>query len=224
MNSLDGGPFLLESRQLREAAIVLARAFQDEPLFTYAIPDPGERRTRLPHFMQFELRHAMLYGEVYAPSPALEGIAGWLPSDRAERSIPALLRSGVLSLLRHGGIRAANRMRHFEDAFTAMWRRHARFPHCVLEVLGVDPGHQGHGHAGMLIQAMLHRLDRESVPICLGTSTTANVSFYRQFGFEVAEESTLPGTGVSIWLMIRQPAATGTSPQSVAARTPACGT
>ncbi|MFW6102817.1 MAG: GNAT family N-acetyltransferase [Chloroflexota bacterium] len=210
------GLFRLEKQHIARAADVLARAFADEPLFAYAIPNPVERARRLPYFMQFETRHAILYGEVYAPSPQLQAIAGWLPSDRGVPSFTAVLRSGLFTLLRHGGPRAVASMRNFEDRFARMWHRHVPFPHIVLDVLGVDPEYQGQGYAGALLQPMLRRLDGLGMPACLGTTRQTNVLFYRHFGFRVIDRDDLDGTGVPLWLMLRHPSGDGDLPDSIA--------
>ena len=76
----------VKKSNIKPAAEVLAKAYQDEPLYAYFIPDASERRNRLPYFLEFTLRHAVLYGEVYASSPKLEGIAGWLPCVKAKMS------------------------------------------------------------------------------------------------------------------------------------------
>ncbi len=211
------GLFRLEKEHIAQAADVLARAFANEPLFAHVIPDPVERARRLPYFMQFEIRHAILYGEVYAPSPQLQAVAGWLPSDRGVPSVTAVLRSGLFILLRHGGRKAVAGIRKFEDRFARMWRRHAPFPHMVLDILGVEPEYQGQGHAGALLRSMVERLDAMDVPACLGTTRRTNVLFYQHFGFHVVDRDDLEGVGVPLWLMIRHPSGDGDLPDSVAA-------
>ena len=208
------GLFRLEKQHIARATDVLARAFAEEPLFAHVIPNPVERARRLPYFMQFEIRHAILYGEAYAPSPQLEAIAGWLPSHTGMPSFTAMLRSGIFSLLRHGGLKAVVDMRRFEDSFARMWRRHVPFRHMVLDVLGVDPAYQGKGHAGALLQPMLQRLDSLDMSACLGTTRHTNVLFYRHFGFHVVDRDNLEGAGVPLWLMVRNPWANGDPPDS----------
>jgi hypothetical protein len=39
---------------------------------------------------------------------------------------------------------------------------------------------------------MLERIDREQVPCFVETNTEKNVAIYRQFGFEVILEDTMP--------------------------------
>jgi len=197
--------FRLRAEHVRSAAEVLARAFADEPLFASALPDPTERDAKLRYFMEFEIRQSIVLGEAYAPSPALEGIAGWLPSQKCMPSLPDVFRSGLFSLLTHTGIGPALKMWGFEAGFARMWRRHMRSPHMVLDVLGVDPEHQGRGFGTMLLAAMLERLDVENIPACLGTTREQNVRFYRHHGFQVLDSDSLGDDRVPIWLMSRPP-------------------
>jgi len=69
----------VKKSHIKPVAEMLARAYQDDPLYAYFIPDASERRIKLPYFLQFLIRYNVLYGEFYATSTNLEGIVGWLP-------------------------------------------------------------------------------------------------------------------------------------------------
>ena len=74
-----------------------------------------------------------------------------------------------------------------------------------LEMLAVEPKLQGMGYAKKLLEPMFEQLDSENLPCFLETSTEKNVPFYQYFGFEVVEESTIPGSEVPFWDMLRKP-------------------
>jgi len=63
----------LTKSQIKPAAEMVARAFQDDPLFAYFISDALERKNKLHHLFERLIRYGVLYGEVYAISPNLEG-------------------------------------------------------------------------------------------------------------------------------------------------------
>jgi ribosomal protein S18 acetylase RimI-like enzyme len=73
-----------------------------------------------------------------------------------------------------------------------------------LQSLGVDPDFQGKGHAGRLLRHMLTRMDIMGLPSYLEASAEQNVRFYERFGFNVVDESTIPGTNLTNWAMLRK--------------------
>ena len=97
--TVHGEPTRLEKRQAVHASEVLTRAFLDDPLINYFYPDTAEREKRMPYAHRFILNHGFRYGEVYAPSAGLEGIAVWLPSEKFEMTLWRLpgLRDKVVS-------------------------------------------------------------------------------------------------------------------------------
>ena len=86
-----------------------------------------------------------------------------------------------------------------------MSRHHLREPHYYLAALGTDPSHQRKGIGSALIQPVLDRCDRESLPAYLESSKRTNIPFYERHGFEVVEELEVPG-GPKLWPMVRRPA------------------
>lgn len=94
----------LGKHDIKPAAKVLARAFQEHPIFVYSIPDASKRREELHHVFEKGVRYGVLYGEVYATSPNLEGVAILLPSETADMTLWRLIRVGMLFLFfRLGG-------------------------------------------------------------------------------------------------------------------------
>jgi predicted N-acetyltransferase YhbS len=70
--------------------------------------------------------------------------------------------------------------------------------------LGVDPVHQGAGHAGRLLRTMFARLDREGMSGCLDAEKESNVALYEHFGFRALESSEIHGSGRLCRLMARR--------------------
>ena len=197
------GVMRLSRDRLKPAAEVIARAFQDYPLSVYFHPDENERRERQPYAFQAVIRYCLLYGEVYATSPNLEGVAAWIHSDKAHRTLWRNIRSGGLSVLFRLGRRTMQH-RAYGEFVNAMRKRYAPLPHMYLQVIGVDPVHQGKGYASALLRAMFARTDGEGLPCYLETQAEKNVAIYEHHGFRVVEEGKMPGSDVRTWAMLRE--------------------
>jgi ribosomal protein S18 acetylase RimI-like enzyme len=72
-------------------------------------------------------------------------------------------------------------------------------------VLGVEPALQGQGIGGRILAFGLERADAQRMPCYLDINNPDNIPFYQRYGFEVTEESNLPGYEFRIWGM-RRPA------------------
>ena len=196
--------FRLTKAQIKPAAEMLTRAFQDNPGLAYYFPDESERKNKSHHLHQFMLCHGLIYGEVYATSPNLEGLAVWLPSENANMSLWRVIRSGGLSMIYKLGIKAASQVRPFGDYVSSVHKRHVPFRHWYLLGLGVDPDYQGQGYASALLKAMFTRIDKERLPCYLETQNANNVPIYQHYGFKVVEEGIVPNTRVTNWAMLRE--------------------
>lgn len=193
----------LNNKHIKPAAAVMARAFQDYPLSVYFLPDDSERKKKQPVIFRSLIRHGILYGEVYATSPNLEGVAMWYRSDRLRRTLWREIRSGRFFILFRAGRKQIARQRAFGAYAESVRRRCAPFPHLYLQMLGVDPVHQGKGYSSLLLRAMFTRIDKECLPCFLETQVEKNVSLYQHLGFQVVEEGVVPGSNVYSWAMLR---------------------
>ena len=192
----------LERSQIKPAGAMLARAFYDDPFSVYLIPDGSRRGKLLPYIFEFSTRFGVLYGEVYTTSPNLEGVAVWLPSEKADMTLRRVMRNGGLSLLPKLGGDLIQRLPSL-NSISSLRKRHAPFRHWYLLLLGVDPLFQGKGYAGNLLRAMLARLDEEHLPCYLETQNGKNVAIYQHYGFKVVAEVLVPGTEIALWAMLR---------------------
>lgn len=195
----------LQKRNIGEASLVVARAFQDEPLNSHFFPNPDERKEMLPALFEYRLNSAIRHGMVYATSSNMEGIATWLPSDLGKIPLWRMMLSGGFKVIRKLGYNVVSKMMAVNDYAISMKTRNAGDKFLHLEIIAVEPKFQGMGYAKKLLEPMFERLDSEGLPCFLITSTEENVPFYQYFGFEVVEESTIPGPEVSLWAMIREP-------------------
>jgi ribosomal protein S18 acetylase RimI-like enzyme len=144
------------------------------------------------------------YGEVHATSYNVEGIAIWMPSDNYPVPLWGILRSVPLSMTIGFGRYGGYRLKGLGQYIDSLHARLVPFKHMYLQSIGVDPDFQGKGHAGRLLRHMIARLDAVGLPGYLETAEEQNVGLYEHFGFTVVDKSTVPGTNLTNWAMLRK--------------------
>jgi len=187
-------------------AVLLARAFDDDPFMRYAMPDPRQRRQILPWIIGLNLRDACRAGAVYATA-GFEGAAVWFPPGRTRRTPWRMVRSGMVAAPLRVRWSILQRLAAVEAHAQALHERYApaSVPHWYLAQLGVEPARQRQGSASQLLRPVLAHLDAQALPLpCyLETEREANIAFYERFGFRVvAEDVNLPAD-LHIWAMLR---------------------
>ena len=197
-----------EARPARKADIralsqTLGRAFYDDPVTMWMLPDDGLRAARLPRLFATLTRHHHLAGggvEVACDETAIGAAALWDPPNRWQHSARAQL--GMLpSLIRTFGVRTPGA----RELIELMKRHHPEEPHWYLAVIGSDPTVRGKGYGQALMRSRLDRCDAEHCPAYLESSKPENVPYYERFGFTVTGEITLPNGGPTLWPMWRAP-------------------
>lgn len=180
---------------------VLGRAFDDDPVACFLLPDEERRRRGLRRFFAIQLRRMYLpRGEVWTTSE-LSGAALW--------GTPAMGRPGLRDLwmlapmLRYlAGLGRA--LPRAGQLLAEIDRARPRQPHWYLATLGTDPPRQGSGVGSSVLAPVLAGLDEEGLPGYLESSKERNLAFYRRHRFEVLREVRLPGAP-TIWTMWREP-------------------
>lgn len=185
------------------AAVILSRAFQTNPLIEYFIPDKSRRKDALPEITKFMVLSGLVCGRLYAFSDNLEGIGVCLHSDRADLSLRQILRvKGVLlPIIKH--VNVFRKLLSYESFASNLRGRLAPSKHWYLNIIGVDPQHQGKGYGGILLRSMFNHVDKEQLPCYLETHEEATVSMYRHYAFEVIETGLVPCSDVRYWAMLR---------------------
>jgi len=195
----------LQDAQLAEASQVLARAFFDDPMTIYVLPDDEQRRSILPAFMEAGARICLPHGEVYTTPGAVLGSANWLPPGETEVTEEKLERAGAMDVFARMGEEAAGRFGALMAQLGELHEQAVPADHWYLLILGVDPPRQGQGIGGSLIEPILRRADAEGSPCYLETMKPRNVAFYQKHGFDVVVEADTPDNGLHFWTMRRNP-------------------
>jgi ribosomal protein S18 acetylase RimI-like enzyme len=207
MDNHDGELLRLTLKERAAGAAVLGRAFTDYELFRHYFRDERERRAAADRLSFIALSVSLKYGEVYASSEKLEGVAAWLPPGKALFGARQILRSVPLSTLVRFGRQEAGRMWAYGRHVDSLHRRLVPYHHWYLQIIGVAPAYQGQGFSSRLLRPVLERIDRDGMPCYLETNAVKNVAIYRRFGFEVVSEEKMPGTEVTTFAMLRKPPA-----------------
>jgi ribosomal protein S18 acetylase RimI-like enzyme len=206
---VSGKIFRLADTQIRLAGATLARAFQDDPLMVYTIPDTAERARLLPDMYARMIHFGCLAGEVYttagADAEALDGVALWMPPN-SKWSREHMEASGMSQMPTLIGDDAYQRYREVVGREWQARERDLKGACWYLFLLGVEPSRQRRGLGGALMRGVIERADVEQVACYLETENERNVAFYRKQGFDVIVNGEEAGTsGVRFWSFARTP-------------------
>ncbi len=197
----------LTEAQISAAAGILARAFQNDPLMVYAIPDASQRQRLLPEVYLRMVRFGLLAGEVFTTAHTPSGIALWLPPNApwTRENIHASGMDALAALIGDEGYR------RYREVVGREWQARERDmpdPCWYLLLLGVEPDHQRRGLGGQLMHPVMERADAGGLACYLETENQRNVAFYQSQGFELIVDGEEAGTsGVRFWTFRRQPGA-----------------
>jgi ribosomal protein S18 acetylase RimI-like enzyme len=191
----------LRPDQLGEASAVLARAFQDDPAWTWVLPDATRRAALLPWL--FRTSFEIMDAELWTTPGRVCGAARWLPPGRTPMRVGVGLRAFVATPLR---LREATSRffaygRSVEDARA----RAAPGPHWYLAGIGVDPPEQRKGIGSALLEPGLAASAEAGLPCVLLTNAERNLPFYERHGFEVVLEAGVPDGPPHAWALVARP-------------------
>jgi predicted GNAT family N-acyltransferase len=188
---------------VRELSGVLGRAFYDDPVMMWVVPNNSARARGLPRaFATMIWVHFLAGGgsEVAARDGVIGGGTLWDPPGRwkGTRREDLLMAPGFIWAFR-------SRVGATEQVMELMKKHHPEEPHWYLMIIGTDPTVRGAGFGQALMHSRLDRCDAEHAPAYLEATKPALVPYYSRFGFEVTGEIKLPDGGPTMWPMWRQP-------------------
>ena len=194
----------LEKHEIPKASLVLAEAFQNDPLWSKTIGK--ENKKGYPVMAEMLLKYCLKYGQIYASSDNFEGIMALAKGDTSYITFGRLLKSGgIIPILKLG----FKRLITIANAFTPMdevRKKHMKDrPFVYIQVIGVSTQHQGKGYGKQLLNELIQASEQAKIPIYLDTETKKNVKWYEHFGFKTVEQMTLPVIEQPMWAMIREP-------------------
>lgn len=194
-----------EKSDVRDMGRVLARAFYDDPVMSWMLPDGGTRLKALTRAFSGLARHHFLSrggSEVASRNGTIGAATLWDPPGMRKGS---RLEELIMMPLMLWAFRS--RVPATVSVMELMEKHHPEEPHWYLMLIGSDTDVRGAGFGQALMRSRLDRCDAEGVPAYLENSNPRNEAYYMRFGFEVMGEIRLPGGGPSMWPMWRQPRA-----------------
>jgi len=195
----------IDKTLVKQASINCARAFEDDSLTHWMIPNPA-KRPNLRYVFEMHLRMALANKglDAYTTSPACEGVIAFTLTE-PKFSLWEYLKAGYpFSLLRCG-------WRYFwldkQTTFMGnkLRKQYALPKHCYLAALGVAPAHQQQGIASTLIKSLLTTLAQDKMPCYLETQNMTYVGMYQHFGFKLVYQTCVHGGNHPLYLMLHQP-------------------
>jgi GNAT superfamily N-acetyltransferase len=188
--------------QVASLARDCARAFQDDPLGKWLVPDESQRLARQSRYFRRILTYALRYGETWT-TPDATAAASWAPPGKRPFSFWRLVRSGLIWAPFDFGPGGLSRLSAVDGLSDELRSRYAPKPHWYLMLLFTEPERQRQGLASAVLQPVFDRADRMGAACYLETMTEYDVHFYEKRGFKVAWEGEVPRGGPRMWTMVR---------------------
>lgn len=196
---------LLHPSKASAAAAALARAFQDDPLQAYVLPDATERRAKSPSHFAPIVAYGLRFGRVYTTLPDPIGAVVWLPPD-AWNVTPE--RAAAVGLDRLGDEIGEDAAKRFLDVIgfaEGFHHQDVEHDHWYTMVLGVSPEGQGRGLGRALMEPIFAEADANGLPCYLETTQPTNVTLYEHLGFRVIRHAVEPVSKIDVWTLRRRP-------------------
>jgi GNAT superfamily N-acetyltransferase len=198
MQDRDTGPRVATAADARSIVATLTGAFDADPLWRWAFPDPARRAQQFETWFGLFVESALPNGWVWL-SGAGEATSVWTPPGKTELSPEAKAKVEPFLTGELGT--------HAEAVLEVFERFEAAAPSdqdfYYLSFLGTQPEHRGHGIGMSLLEANLTQVDAESMPAYLESSNPANNARYERLGFKPHAEFTTPDGEHSVTTMWR---------------------
>lgn len=185
----------------------LARAFYDDPLFSFFLPQRVRQSRALLAFMSSGINDTRRFDEVWVAhrDGRVAATAAWLPPGAYPRNA---MREAMTYLRAAPTFAAAGRripiaLRLFNELEKAH-HRHVHEPHWYLVLLGTDPCFFRTGAGSAALEPVLAGCDAEGLPAYLETQKEENLAYYARHRFDVVEQIDVRGCP-PLWALRRDP-------------------
>jgi GNAT superfamily N-acetyltransferase len=184
----------------------LARAFYDDPLFGYFLPDLVAQSKGLLHYMSAAVADASPFGEIWIARTDGKIACGavWLPHG----AYPRGLRRDLMTNLRGAPafMRTGRRIAGALRLLATLDQAHHQLeePHYYLGILGTDPLYQRSGAGSAALRPVLEKCDTEGLTAYLETQKEDNLAYYARHAFELIQKVEIEGLP-PVWTLSRKP-------------------
>ncbi|HEX9765235.1 MAG TPA: GNAT family N-acetyltransferase [Nitriliruptorales bacterium] len=188
---------------LRRAGAVLGGAFQQDPLFEWALPDEARRARALPRIFVGSLRHCARHGGVIEVHDGA-AVVCWTDPGHFTVRVGDALRSGMAVAPLWLGVSGARRLQRHEDPVDRRMAGHISPVDAYLMAVGTSPASRGSGLGRECVQAVAQSAKQAGYrSVVLRTENPDNVGLYEHLGFEVIDQWTAEVSGLEVWAFRR---------------------
>jgi len=188
------------------AARLLARAFIDDPLMRYVLPNHAIRQRQLDGIFRGPVNACELHGGVARHHIGADLVAAalWLPVRRVPLPVTTVVRSGVLfAPLLIGPVAACRMLRH-EAPCEHLIRKIAGEDCGYIWIVGVAPERFRSGLGRLIVTRVFMDMARRNLKLCmLKTENESNLAFYEKLGFRTVTKLHNPHANLTSWVMER---------------------
>jgi GNAT superfamily N-acetyltransferase len=184
---------------------VLSRAFHEDPLQVYMLPDEAARLRLSPRQFEASLRYGWLYGLALTTEGEPRGAAVWLRPGETEISASRAQAAGMDDLAGPMGPEGSVRSLRIWRLFADTRAREARARYWYLMVIGVLPESRGQGIGTALMQPALAQADSDRLPCFVETAQPRNVPLYERHGFRLVWDHSDVASGLRLMSFVRPP-------------------
>ncbi|MEE8046340.1 MAG: GNAT family N-acetyltransferase [Dehalococcoidia bacterium] len=194
---------LIENGEEPRLAQSMSRAFFDDPMTLYIMPDT-EKRTKINNWLYTKIiQYCRKWGVVYTDENQVCASVWLKPGDTTMSPI-RIIRAGMWQMPFRLGLKGFSRFGRLDAAASKSRKKIVPGDHWYLLMLGVDPDQQKSGLGTEALEIGATQAAAAGLPVFLETMTETNVEYYMKRGFEVGDESEVEDQ-VHIWSMIRKP-------------------
>ena len=201
--ALTGSAYSLRKDDLEKGARLMAAAFHDDPSIRYLL---GGQTLGSYDWRYFLCVLKAIYGKCVMLSDSNELRSLLILFPPKLKSVPTIgfMAKGGVGLCRFFGLPLFCRSVIYENNCRRIKSRLSTPDTWYCMCFVVAPEEQGRGIGSGLIKPMLEILDKYHAPAYLETHKERNTQIYRHLGFDLADVSTIPGTGIKQYAMLRK--------------------
>jgi len=175
---------------------ILVLALCSDPVSRWKYSTPHDYLRFEPKFYQAFSGDAFETGSVYVANKSA-GAAIWLkPGSKANEE---MLESLAISTVK------GEKLKELDKVFQQFAKCLPKFPHWHLQLIGVDPIHQGKRLGAALMEPVLAICDQSNEYAYLEATSERGMRFYEQLGFKVIKKIQF-GSSPTFYAMLREPA------------------
>lgn len=198
--------YRVQKKDIIKAGTVLADAFQQDPFWKEILESANFKQRSA--FFESPVKYCLKYGEVYAPSEKLQGIAAWVPCKFADMTMWRALSCGSFNSIMKMGMKMARQSMQMQTIFEPLEveRRNNMKgrQYLYLIIIGVASEFQGQRLGNKMLKSLIRKSEQAEIAIYLETPTERNVKMYEKLGFRVLSKVDLPIVNLPQWGMLRE--------------------